>query len=502
MHANPPPDGILPGSETAARNAQPLTTVDRSREISKAFLPAPTGEFLVLFVLVMDTIVFLVAFFFATSSDHHINFHSALVDMFLGRYSTYVVPATVLYLGIISWLDGYNREHFFSVSRNLSLSFRCSCRWLVIFLAVCMALSLQPPLSRFFYSCAFLNSWMFLSAWRVAFCHFIIETEWNIALRKRVIIVGWSKESDLLFDRILRDNAHAYEVIGCTPSAHGKFWVSPPSQVPVLGDYNALPDLISERKPDIVIMADLDPVMGEIVALANLCLRENVQFNVIPSYFQTLSSGLHLEHVSGVPVLGVSKLPLDHVFNRIVKRAIDVIGAIVGLILSAPFIVIFGILIKRESPGPIFYKQPRSGLGGKDFLIYKLRSMKLDADADGPMRTVENDPRCLKIGAVMRKWSIDETPQFWNVLAGHMSLVGPRPERSEDVATLRDEIKHYNARHFAKPGLTGFAQVNGLRGSTDLTARLKHDLYYLENWSIFLDFYIMLRTFLKQKNAY
>ena len=125
---------------------------------------------------------------------------------------------------------------------------------------------------------------------------------------------------------------HAYEVIGCTPSAYGKFWVQPPSQVTVLGDYNSLPDIIREQQPDVAIMADLDPVMGEIIALANLCMRENVQFKVIPSYFQTLSSGLHLEHVSGVPVLGVSKLPLDHIFNRIVKRAIDVVGALVGLV--------------------------------------------------------------------------------------------------------------------------------------------------------------------------
>jgi lipopolysaccharide/colanic/teichoic acid biosynthesis glycosyltransferase len=201
-------------------------------------------------------------------------------------------------------------------------------------------------------------------------------------------------------------------------------------------------------------------------------------------------------------VLGVSKLPLDHVFNRIVKRAIDVAGAVAGLLISAPIIFLFGIMIRRESPGPIFYTQPRSGLGGKDFRIYKLRSMKLDADANGLVRTSKDDPRCLKVGGFMRKWNIDEVPQFWNVLIGDMSLVGPRPERSEDVATLKGEITHYNARHFARPGLTGYAQINGLRGNTDLTARLKYDLYYLENWSVFLDFFIMVRTLLKQKNAY
>jgi exopolysaccharide biosynthesis polyprenyl glycosylphosphotransferase len=465
-------------------------------------LPAPSSEFLVLLALVMDALAILAGLFLATSGDRHVAWQSAARDILLGRFSVPILLGTVLYLIIIGVLDGYNRQHFFSSSRNLHLVFKASCRWLVAFLALSLALKLEPTISRYFFVFAFLNTWVFLSAWRLAFCHLLVESKWAVAFRKRVLVVGWSKESDTLFEKILRDTAHSYEVIGCTPSAYGKFWVPPPSQIKVLGDYNSLPEILRERQPDIAIMADLDPVMGEIIALANLCLRENVQFKVIPSYFQTLSSGLHLEHVSGVPVLGVSKLPLDHIFNRIVKRAIDVVGAIVGLIISAPVIFVFGILIRRESPGPIFYTQPRSGLGGKDFRIYKLRSMKLDADAYGLVRTSKDDPRCLKVGAVMRKWNIDETPQFWNVLVGDMSLVGPRPERSEDVATLKDEITHYNARHFARPGLTGHAQVNGLRGNTDLTARLKHDLYYLENWSVFLDFYIMLRTFLKQKNAY
>jgi exopolysaccharide biosynthesis polyprenyl glycosylphosphotransferase len=227
-----------------------------------------------------------------------------------------------------------------------------------------------------------------------------------------------------------------------------------------------------------------------------------VQFKVIPSYFQTFNSGLHLEHVSGVPVLGVSKLPLDHVFNRIIKRAIDVVGAIIGLIISIPIIFIFGHLIRRESPGPIFYSQIRCGKGGKNFRLYKLRSMKLDAETRGAAWTRENDPRRLKIGEAMRRWNIDEVPQFWNVLVGDMSLVGPRPERPEHIHRFKEQIPHYNARHYFKPGLTGFAQVYGMRGDTDLNARVRYDIYYLENWSVFLDIMIMVRTFFIQSGAY
>jgi FlaA1/EpsC-like NDP-sugar epimerase len=282
-----------------------------------------------------------------------------------GPCSAYILVSALLYLLIFGILGGYNRQLFFS-QRMRSLVFKASYMWLIVLLALTLALNLRPAISRYFFVWAFLNSWLFLSAWRLAFRQFLLQGRWQTALRERVLVVGWSKESDFLSDKIMRDSGHYYEVIGCTPSAHGKFWVDPPPEVPVLGDYNSLPEIMHGHKPSIIIMADLDPVMGEIIALANLCEREHVQFKIIPSYFQTFTSGLHLEHVSGVPVLGISKLPLDHVFNRIMKRALDVVGAIVGLMLAVPIILIFGYLIRRESPGPIFYSQIRSGKDGKN----------------------------------------------------------------------------------------------------------------------------------------
>jgi lipopolysaccharide/colanic/teichoic acid biosynthesis glycosyltransferase len=181
---------------------------------------------------------------------------------------------------------------------------------------------------------------------------------------------------------------------------------------------------------------------------------------------------------------------------------VDIIGGIVGLLLSIPIIIVFGILVYHESPGPIFYTQNRSGRGGRVFKIYKLRSMRLNADAKGAQWAVQNDPRRLKIGEFMRKMNIDEVPQFWNVLKGDMSLVGPRPEMTELIANWKEEIIHYNARHFAKPGMTGYAQVNGMRGNCDLRERVRYDLFYLENWSLWLDFQILLKTFFVRTNAY
>jgi exopolysaccharide biosynthesis polyprenyl glycosylphosphotransferase len=223
---------------------------------------------------------------------------------------------------------------------------------------------------------------------------------------------------------------------------------------------------------------------------------------VIPAFFEVLVSGLHIESIRGVPVLTIGRLPLDRFFGRISKRIVDLIGAVVGLLLSAPLILIFTIVVKRESPGPAFYKQTRVGRGGRPFKIIKIRSMKIGSDSNGDEWAVEGDARRLKIGALIRKWNIDELPQFWNVLKGEMSLVGPRPEMRDLTNQFKYNIDYYNVRHTVRPGLTGWAAVNGWRGDTDLKERIRYDLDYIERWSILFDFYIMLLTFLRNKNAY
>ncbi len=272
--------------------------------------------------------------------------------------------------------------------------------------------------------------------------------------------------------------------------------------VPYLGAIEETERIISSVAIDILILADLDYDRERIFELADACEREMVEFKVVPSYFQILVSGLHLETISGIPVLGVSRLPLDRIVSRATKRMIDIVGGAVGIVLSLPIIVIFGAIVYSESPGPIFYRQRRSGRNGKPFDIFKIRSMRLDAEPDGKVGwTIQNDPRRLRIGAFMRKWNIDEVPQFWNVVKGEMSLVGPRPERPELVARFKHDVPHYNARHNAKPGITGWAQIHGLRGNTDLAERINYDVWYMENWSLILDFQIMAMTFFKGQNA-
>ncbi len=464
---------------------------------------AVSTDWIVCVAILGDFLAILLASTLALFCRQVFDFGIQTKDFEPSDYLNIILLGTLTYQVLLQVNGAYRKHRFVHRFYILNVLLKTTAYWIIGFVTITFVFHIQSTISRLFIFWAVVNSMALLFAWRMLFRQFLFVGRLAAALRDRVLVVGWSKESDALAQQIARDPAHhPYEVIGCTPSAHGKFHLTPPPEVNVLGEYAGLRGLLREYRPEILIFADLEPVMGELVSLAQLCVKENVQFKVIPSFFQIFVSGLNLESISGVPVIGVSKLPLDYLHNRLLKQAVDIFGALVGLILSAPLILVFGIMIYRESPGPIFYTQTRSGRGGRPFQIYKLRSMKLNAEASGPQWCKENDPRRLKIGEFMRKTNIDEIPQFWNVLKGEMSLVGPRPERPELIENFKEEITHYNARHYAKPGLSGYAQVNGMRGNTDLKERVRYDLYYLENWSLWLDLQIMLKTFFVRTNAY
>ena len=341
-----------------------------------------------------------------------------------------------------------------------------------------------------------------LLVWRKALHRIATLDAFSSRLRERILFVGWNDLSERLTKSVIYDPANAYEVVGCIPPSSGNYEKEPPDNIPHMAASRDIVSMLRAKCVDIVMLADRETPMSEINELASICEKEMAQLKVIPSYFQILVSGLSLQTISGIPILGISQLPLDLPVNQIIKRTVDIIGSIVGLILSVPIVALFGAWVYLESPGPIFYRQRRVGRSGLLFDIIKIRSMKLNAETGGKVGwTVKDDPRRLRIGAFMRKWNIDELPQFWNVLKGDMSLVGPRPERPELIASFKEEIAHYNARHATKPGVTGWAAINGLRGDTDLSERIRCDLYYLENWSLWLDIQIMFLTFFRRKNA-
>jgi exopolysaccharide biosynthesis polyprenyl glycosylphosphotransferase len=418
----------------------------------------------------------------------------------LQEYAGYIAFGAFSLIGTMTYFGVYDRRRLLRYRHTGERIVKACLMWFMGFLSVSLMFKFQPQISRGFVVLCALNAVAGLLAWRYAFHRFLQHSKAAASLRQRVVFVGWNEESEKLARSVEADPVHPYEVVGCVPSPGSRFQMKP--TVPVLGDYSNMGAIFAEQGVDMVMLADLDCVKGEIVGLANLCEREMVQFKIVPSYFQILVSGLHLETVSGVPVLGVSQLPLDLPLNFLLKRMVDIVGASIGLVLSAPLIAFFGLMVWLESGGPIFYRHTRMGRGGQPFDIIKIRSMKLNADKEGGFWTVKNDPRRLRVGAFMRAWNLDELPQFWNVLKGEMSLVGPRPESVELIANFRDEVPHYNARHNAKPGITGWAQIKGLRGDTDLGERIRADLYYLENWNVLLDFQIMALTFRSRRNAH
>ncbi len=316
-------------------------------------------------------------------------------------------------------------------------------------------------------------------------------------------LVDWTENAAKLAAATARDRWHPYDVIGCAPAPGSRFSNEPPSHIGSLGSYQEVTTLCERGIVDIVVLADGRRREGDVLALARECEKNMVDFMVIPSGFQILLSGLELTTISSVPLLGVTRLPLDSPTNSFLKRVIDIVGALVGMILSFPLVAIFCLLVYAESPGPVLYRQVRVGRRGRHFRIIKIRSMKLDAEKESGARwATRNDDRRLKVGAFMRRWNIDELPQFWNVLTGSLSLVGPRPERPELIKQFRETVPFYNARHNIIPGMTGWAQINGHRGDTDLSERIRCDLYYIENWSLILDFQIMLMTFFRWKGAH
>jgi exopolysaccharide biosynthesis polyprenyl glycosylphosphotransferase len=420
----------------------------------------------------------------------------------LSSYSNYILFGSASLLLVLAQKQMY--DGFWLLHRRSSLKdVIVACLvWGAGFLGFSLFFKFQPPLSRVYAALATGTATTGLYTWRRLFFSYLRQESIAGKLRQRVLVVGWTAYAQRLKEITENDPSHPYEVVCCVPTPEGTFQQEPPPGVQRFDSYKAIRLLLESLALDIVLVADINLPVKQWEALASLCEKELVQFKVVPSYFSILVSGLYLETMSGIPILGVSRLPLDCMFNRLVKRLVDIAGAIVGLLLSAPLIAIFGSLVYLESPGPILYRQRRLGRNGKTFDMLKIRSMRLDAEKDGQVGwSKKDDPRRLRIGAFMRKWNIDELPQFWNVLKGEMSLVGPRPERPELIRNFKHEIPHYNVRHTVKPGITGWAQVNGLRGDTDLAERISHDLYYVEHWNLFFDLQTMLLTFFNNKNA-
>jgi exopolysaccharide biosynthesis polyprenyl glycosylphosphotransferase len=420
-----------------------------------------------------------------------------------GLYLSHFLLGTFFFLAIGLGVGAYSRRAYLRPHYALGDLLKACALWVLVYLFVSLFFKVTPPISRSFVILAGVLGFAVLTGWRMALNRVIDASGLVRHLQERVLVAGWSEETADLWRRSRSGELPEFAVVGVLESAELANGFSMPAELPVLGRLDDLADVLQRRTCDALLLSGTNLPAEKLSHVVQTCHREMVRFMVIPDFFQVLVSGLHVESLRGVPVLSLGKLPLDRFFSRLSKRVMDIIGGTVGLLLSLPAIVLFAILVKRESPGPAFYRQVRVGRGGQPFGIIKIRSMQLDAEAaNGAQWADENDGRRLRVGAFMRKWNIDELPQFWNVLKGDMSLVGPRPERPEFTKDFKHSVDYYNVRHTVKPGLTGWAAVNGWRGNTDLNERIRFDLDYIERWSLLFDVYIMLLTFSRNKNAY
>ncbi len=296
--------------------------------------------------------------------------------------------------------------------------------------------------------------------------------------------------AQIILQRIQWSPNLGYDLIGVV---NGNSAEKEVSGVPVIGKPEDLPDLINELSIDEVIIAMPEEGHREVLRVISYCERGHVSIKVFPDFFQFIASEADIDDLGGLPLLSMRDYAMRG-YLLIFKRIMDIAGALVGLIFFSPLMILTSIAVKLESPGPVFFIQERMGLDGNPFLMVKFRSMREDAEKGGPGWTTANDPRRTKLGSLLRKIEIDELPQFINVLLGEMSLVGPRPEQPYYVNLFRESVPRYMERHREKAGMTGWAQVNGMRGDTSIVERTKFDVWYTENWSILLDIKILVRT--------
>jgi len=406
-----------------------------------------------------------------------------------------LIPMTTLMWPTVFYFQGlYQRRRLRSRFDEL----------LRVVLAVMLATILLTAFLTFYRPSDFTYSRLFLPIFAGVDILLVSFSRWLISIVLRwvrrsggnlqmVLVVGAGELGKRLVESLQAHREYGFTVIGFLDDDPGK-QKRKIHGVPVLGTTRDLEAIAAKQRIDQVMIALPMAAHHRIVKLIRRCGQLLVEIKVVPDLLQYYVVRAGTEELDGLPIINLTQIPLEG-WNQIVKRVFDVIGAVALLIGVGWLFPIIAWLIKREDPGPAFYSQIRMGLDGRSFKLYKFRSMRIDNDTNGQGKWTRNDdPRVTRVGAFLRRYNLDELPQLLNVIKGDMSLVGPRPEQPEFVDRFKTRYPEYQARHRVRAGLTGWAQVNGLRGDTSIRQRVVHDLYYIENWSLALDLKILWRT--------
>lgn len=322
--------------------------------------------------------------------------------------------------------------------------------------------------------------------------------------QKHVLLVGYSDAAEGFVDRVRANSQWGYQIRGILDDKKpaGSYYKG----IEILGPISDLDEILEKNILDEIAITLSLGEYDKLRRIVAVCEKSGVHTKFLPDYGNIIPTVPYMEDLLGQPVIHIRHVPLNNLLNASVKRLVDIFGALVGILLFSPVMFIVAVLIKCTSPGPVIFCQERVGLHNKPFNMYKFRSMTVqDPRAEKSRWTTPGDARVTTVGKIIRKTSLDEVPQFFNILMGDMSLVGPRPERPFFVEKFKEEIPRYMIKHQVRPGLTGWAQVNGYRGDTSIMKRIEYDLYYIENWTLGMDFKILFLTVFKgfiNKNAY
>ena len=459
--------------------------------------------------VVMDAVVVIVSYAFAW----WLNFSSGVVDKEIGVlsfefYMRALILIVPLYILLYYAFNLYTPKRVQGRRLEFSNIVLANTVGLLILMAgFFLALSYSEQLknfSRSMFIYFFMINIVLEEIERLMIRAFLRSIRKNGYNQKHILLVGYSKAAEQYIDRIKQNPQWGYNIRGILDDniARGTMYKG----VKVIGSVGNLSYILPENKLDeIAITLGLEEYykLEKIVAE---CEKSGVHTKFIPDYGNIIPTRPYTEDLLGLPVINIRYVPLSNTFNALIKRLTDIMGAIICIIIFSPIMLTSAVLVKMTSKGPLIFKQERVGLHNKPFQMYKFRTMYVQTEEEEKKGwTQKNDPRVTSVGRFLRKTSLDEFPQLFNVLKGDMSLVGPRPERPQYVEKFREEIPRYMIKHQVRPGMTGWAQVNGYRGDTSIRKRIEHDLYYIENWTLGLDIKILFLTVFKgfiNKNAY
>lgn len=423
-------------------------------------------------------------------------------------FNTYLI--WMLMYGMIALGIGYF-TNFYSPKRKKRFSFelynivQAHAISLLALLSI-LFLYKQVDISRHFLAIFFVVNVVLLGAYRYAVKVGLKQLREKGYNKQFVLILGAGSLGRRFYKNLLQHPELGYEVVGFLDDYQTQHEEPYRHYKPIIGCVDELESIVQKVLIDEVIIALPLAAHDKYGKIISVCEKAGLRTMIIPDFYDYLPARPHFDNFAGLPLINVRDIPLDDMGNRMLKRSFDIVFSLLAIIVTLPVMVVVAIGVKATSPGPVIFKQERVGLNRRVFAMYKFRSMKVASKESADTQwTTENDPRRTAFGTFIRKTSLDELPQFFNVLLGHMSIVGPRPERPFFVEQFKEEIPKYMVKHHIRPGLTGWAQSNGLRGDTSIEDRISHDIFYIENWTFLFDVKIIWKTIINgfiNKNAY